>query len=76
MHQRDYILRIVEQLGVAFAALRKRILQREKSSEVRGALSQIAGQAGFDIELLRTFDLDTLRFSRCRPEKWSRPAVG
>ena len=61
MHQRDYILRLLEQLGVAFAALRRRILQREKSSEVREALSQIAGQAGFDIELLRRFDLETLR---------------
>ena len=61
MHQRDYILRMIEQLGVAFAAIRKRILQREKSDDVRGALAQTAGQAGFDIDLLKRFDLDTLR---------------
>lgn len=61
MHQRDYILRIIEQLGVALAAIRRRILRREESGEAREALAQAAGQAGFDIDLLRGFDLDTLR---------------
>jgi hypothetical protein len=52
---------MIEQLGVAFAAIRKRILQREKSGEVREALARTAGQAGFDIDLLKQFDLETLR---------------
>ena len=53
MHQRDYILRIVEQLGVAFAVIRRRILQRESGQKVREALARTAGQAGFDIDLLK-----------------------
>lgn len=61
MPQRDYILRMIEQLGVAMAALRKRILGRERSETVRQDLARTAGQAGLDIELLRGFDLDTLR---------------
>ena len=60
MHQRDFILRMIEQLGVAFAHLRRMILRREDSVGVREALAQTAGQAGFDIELLRGFDLPTL----------------
>ena len=60
MHQRDFILRIIEQLGVALAALRRRILRQEDSTAVREALARTAGQAGFDIELLRGFDLSTL----------------
>jgi hypothetical protein len=52
---------MIEQLGIAFAAIRKRILQRENSDDVREALAQTAGQAGLDIDLLRRFDLDTVR---------------
>lgn len=61
MHQRDYILRIIEQLGVALAAIRRRILRQERTVEVRESLEAVAGQAGLDIELLRGFDLPTLR---------------
>lgn len=61
MHQRDYILRIIEQLGVAMAALRRRILRRERTDTLRQDLARTAGQAGLDIELLRGFNLDTLR---------------
>ncbi len=60
MHQRDYILRIIEQLGVALAELRRRILRQEDSAAVREALARTAGQAGFDLELLRGFDISTL----------------
>lgn len=60
MYQRDFILRIIEQLGAALAELRRRILRRENSLAVREALDETAGQAGFDIELLRGFDLSTL----------------
>jgi len=60
MHQRDFILRIIEQLGVAFAQLRRLILRREDLPQVRETLARTAGQAGFDIELLRGFNLSTL----------------
>lgn len=60
MHQRDYILRIIEQLGVALTAIRKRILHGERTGEVREVLARTAGQGGFDLDLLKGFDLDTL----------------
>jgi hypothetical protein len=60
MHQRDFILRMIEQVGAALAELRRRILGQEDPAVVREALARTAGQAGFDIELLRGFDLPTL----------------
>lgn len=62
MHQRDYILRIIEQLGAVIAELRRRIVGGHDSAGVREALARTASQAGFDIELLRGFDLPTLHF--------------
>ena len=62
MHQRDYILRIIEQLGAALVELRRRILGGGATPEAtRQELARVAGQAGFDLELLRGFDLVTLR---------------
>ena len=61
MHERDYILRVIEQLGAALVELRRRILGRRDVVEVRGALAEVAGRAGLDVELLRGFDVDTLR---------------
>jgi len=61
MPQRDYILRVIEQLGAALAALRRRILgRREDSTTLHDALTQLTGQAGFDLELLRALSADTL----------------
>ena len=60
MHQRDYILRIIEQLGAFLIALRKRLLRGDDTSAVDGELAGIAAQAGFDLELLRRFELETL----------------
>lgn len=61
MHQRDYILRLIEQLGAALVEIRRRILGRQNPSEARESLARVSGQAGLDIELLRGFDLETLR---------------
>jgi len=59
--QRDYILRVIEQLGAALAALRRRILgRREESGALHDELTRLAGQAGFDLELLRALSGDTL----------------
>jgi hypothetical protein len=60
VHQRDYILRIIEQLGAVIAELRQRILGGKDSAGVREAVERAAGQAGFDLTLLRGFDLPTL----------------
>lgn len=62
MHQRDFILRIIEQLGAVLVELRRRILgQKADPAEIQEALASAAGRAGLDIELLRGFDLETLR---------------
>lgn len=62
MPQRDYVLRLIEQLGAALAALRRRILSREQDSlALRDELARISGQAGFDMALLRALSADTLR---------------
>jgi len=61
MPQRDYILRLIEQLGAALAALRRRILSREHDpSALHEELARISGQAGFDMALLRALSADTL----------------
>lgn len=61
MPQRDYVLRLIEQLGAALAALRRRILGRKvEASKLRDELGSLAGQAGFDLDLLRGFSGETL----------------
>ena len=61
MPQRDYILRLIEQLGAALAALRRRILGREDHpSTLHDELARISGQAGLDMTLLRALAADTL----------------
>lgn len=61
MPQRDYILRLIEQMGAALVALRNKILGRQVDPEtVHQELTSLAGQSGFDLDLLRGFTADTL----------------
>ena len=61
MTQRDYILRLIEQMGAALVALRNKILGRKIDPEkIYQELTGLAGQTGFDLELLRGFTADTL----------------
>lgn len=61
MHQRDYILRLIEQMGAALIELRNRILGRKADPQrVHQELSGLAGQAGYDLALLRGFSGETL----------------
>jgi len=60
--QRDYILRLIEQMGAALVALRNRILGRKADPQrLQEELSGLAGQAGFDLALLRGFSGESLR---------------
>jgi hypothetical protein len=62
MEQRDYILRLIEQMGSALVALRNRILgRRAEPARIGQELSALAGQGGLDMALLRGFSGDTLR---------------
>jgi len=61
MHQRDYILRLIEQMGAALVELRNRILGRKTDSRrIHEELAGLAGQTGYDLDLLRGFSGDTL----------------
>jgi hypothetical protein len=61
MHQRDFILRMIEQFGQLLIGLRKMILggggDRE---EVESALQNGSQEMGFDLDLVRGFSLDSL----------------
>ena len=62
MPQRDYVLRLIEQLGAALVALRNRILRRGAApQEVYDELAGLADRSGFDLALLRGFSGETLR---------------
>jgi hypothetical protein len=62
MPQRDYILRLIEEMGAVLANLRNRILGRDvQPAEAQGELAALAGRAGFDLGLLRGFSGETLR---------------
>ena len=60
MPQRDYILRMIEQMGAVLAALRRKLLGGKVTQDMWQELADVAGQAGFDLEIVRGFDLDTL----------------
>lgn len=61
MPQRDYILRLIEQIGAALVALRKRILGGQVDPlTLDTELAALAGRAGFDLDLLRTLTGETL----------------
>lgn len=62
MERRDYILRMIEQLGSMLVALRKRILGGSaERGEVREELSETARLGGLDYDLARAMGPDTLR---------------
>ncbi|MFQ6046027.1 MAG: hypothetical protein ACE5PT_06675 [Gemmatimonadales bacterium] len=61
LHQRDYILRMIEQIGLILIELRRRILSRTVNAaavdvELRKSLQQI----GLDIDIIRLADGATL----------------
>jgi len=61
MPQRDYILRMIEQLGAALAELRRRILGRKTNpADIHQELSALAGRSGFDLDVLRALSGETL----------------
>ena len=61
MHQRDFILRQIEQIGAALVALRNLILGRKADpARIQEELNALAGQGGMDLTLLRGFSEDTL----------------
>lgn len=61
MHQRDYILRLIEQVGRMLIALRRQILQKPgDTGGVTQSLHHAAGQLGLDLDFARHATADTL----------------
>ncbi len=60
MERRDYILRMIEQVGRVLIALRDRILAGEDRSEVQRQLQWAAAEVGLDLGLARAATIDTL----------------
>lgn len=61
MAQRDYILRLIEELGAVLIELRRRILGRALESErAEAELGAIADKAGIDIVILRSLSIESL----------------
>ncbi len=61
MERRDYILRMIEQMGGALIALRNKILGRAGTpARIEADLTALAGRGGLDMELLRGLSGDTL----------------
>jgi hypothetical protein len=61
MERRDYILRMIEQMGGALIALRNRILGRSSTpARIEEDLQALAGRGGLDLEVIRGLSGDTL----------------
>ena len=61
MHQRDYILRLIEELGAVLIAFRRRILGGEiDPRRADEELAAVAGKVGLDIDVLRGLSVDSL----------------
>lgn len=55
VHQKDYVLRIIEQMAIMIAELRRRIMGGQ-SANVDQDLRTIANNARVDLSLIRTLD--------------------
>lgn len=61
LHQRDYILRMIEQIGLILIELRNRILRRSvDAGAVDAELRRSLHQIGLDIDIIRLADGPTL----------------
>lgn len=62
LHERDYLLRLIEQLGQALSRLMERILDRSGDGlpEVEVELAAVARKAGLDLQLARSLAPDSL----------------
>jgi hypothetical protein len=60
MQQRDYILRMIEQLGAALVRLRQMITGQASSAEVHAEMQKTAMSAGVNLEMARLMSTEML----------------
>lgn len=62
MHERDFILRVIQQMGQVLIALRKRILGQEITQDgLHAELASVAERSGIDLDMIRAMTPETLR---------------
>src|SRR5690349_24167851 len=61
MYRYDYVLRLIERLGLVLRTLRDRLLQRQLSNDdLRAEIQEIAREAGLDLAFARRLNPATL----------------
>lgn len=61
MAEKDYLLRLIEQVGQMLVELRRRLLGGSaEPGEAETRLQEVAGRAGLDLDVLRSVDHDTM----------------
>jgi len=59
--QTDYLLRLIEEVGRTLIELRRMMLGGESGpADMEAELQRVAGEAGLDLDLLRSMSVDTL----------------
>jgi hypothetical protein len=62
LHQRDYVMRLIEQMGSALVQLVRKIpdAPSDDLASIEGELEALARQVGMDLQLARRLDFDSL----------------
>lgn len=60
MGQRDFILRLIEQMGQVLIAIRKKIYGGDDAQSVEDDLQDASQKSGFDLTVVRGLSLDSL----------------
>ena len=60
MQRRDYIMRMIEQLGVAILRIRDMIARKATPAEIRSEMNATAASAGIDLEMAKLASPDTV----------------
>jgi hypothetical protein len=61
MAEKDYLLRLIEQVGRMLVELRRMLLGgAARPGDAEERLQRIAGRGGLDLDVLRSVDLDTM----------------
>lgn len=77
MPQRDFILRQIEMLGAALAAIRKMILGgKGEASEVESRLQSVSQTGGMALDLARAASPDTIQMLIAPTGGRWRPSIG
>jgi hypothetical protein len=72
MQREDYILRMIAQMGLVLARIRRMLLEG-KNAEAGGELEQVAVKGGIDLRMVIALDEDSLRPMLLTGGEFDRP---